>query len=568
MFLNDAFGRSTRIKSYYFHHEQACSMAAESFARISGTPAIVVVTAGPGSINALNGVYGAYTDSIPMIIVSGQARLDTLTATLNIQGLRQGGDQELNTIAVVNSITKYSHLVIKKEQILDVLDSAWEAATGERPGPAWVDIPVNIQGQSISFSEFTSAFQRINPSGSDLSISDVEKILEKISSANRPLILAGTGIAIENLKIQLLKFAEEAHVPIATAWQHDLIESSHKLNAGRPGTIGTRSGNFILQASDLILVLGSRLNVRQTGFNWNEFAPNAHIIWIDIDSSELKKPFLRIHEKFQSPLKHFFALSERIEKPMNNHENWISWCQNVRVKYDPKYDDYKIEKGRINAYHLIPVIFRELRDDDIVVCGDATACIVPFQTGIIRKRVRMFSNSGSASMGYDLPAAVGASIAAPSTRVICFAGDGSVMMNLQELQTISYLKPNIIVFILENDGYLSIKQTQGSYFGQKFGSDQDSGLTFPNFSKLSNAFNLESVTLDPEKWIEQLVELMKKDGPLVVTVPLAIGQEFEPRIKSKMTSQGIFTPPLDEMYPYLSTEETQSVRLSASLIER
>jgi acetolactate synthase-1/2/3 large subunit len=563
MHLNNSFGHSEIIKTYYLHHEQACSMAAESFARVSGRPAVVIVTAGPGSINALNGVYGAYTDSIPMIIISGQARLDTLARTLNISGLRQGGDQELDTVAVVEKITKFAQLVVTKEEVLDVLERAWMEATTGRPGPAWIDIPVNIQGQSVDKSEFSDS--GINLVGVDphLSIYDAEAIVNRITQSKKPLILAGSGIAIENVREQLLNFAEDLQIPIATAWQHDLIESGHPLCAGRPGTIGTRSGNFILQASDLILVLGSRLNIRQTGFNWESFAPNAHIIWVDIDEAEMKKPFLKVHEKYQSSLFNFFEICQKIKTLPSSHSDWLQWCKNIRVKYDPKYEDYQVEAGRINAYHLVPSVFEQLRDNDIVVCGDATACIVPFQTGTIRGNIKMFSNSGSASMGYDLPAAIGAAIGALGQRVICFAGDGSIMMNLQELQTISALKLNIIIFILENDGYLSIKQTQSGYFGRKFGSDYESGVTFPNFSKLASSLNLPSEELDFESWKEELIEILEKDGPLVISVPLAISQEFEPRIKSKMTSQGMYTPPLDEMYPFLPAEETRLVRLSA-----
>jgi acetolactate synthase-1/2/3 large subunit len=560
MHLNNAFGESTKIVTTYLHNEQSCAMAAEALARIESIPSCVVVTAGPGVLNALNGVFGAFTDSIPMIVISGQARSDTLISSTGIKNLRQFGDQELDVITTVSRITKWCMQMRNPLELPEILAEAYKVATTGRPGPVWIDIPVDIQGVKVTGKDFIRKSENRKVIEPEVSENQLLSFFNKLSASHRPLILAGTGVSIEKQKTQLLALSRKLNIPIATAWCHDLIDSDDPLFAGRPGTIGTRSGNFILQTSDFLLILGSRLNVRQTGYNWESFAPYAHKVWVDIDPSELAKPVPKVDEIIHSSIKYFIERAQTYPVNLPIWDNWINWCQTIQKEFKPKASDYKIEFGRINAYHVIPAIFSKLRDDDIVVCGDATACIVPFQTGQIKGSMRMFSNSGCASMGYDLPAALGASLNSKKSRVICFAGDGSIMMNIQELQSLYSLNANVILFILENDGYLSIKQTQKNFFGKQYGSDKLSGVSFPNFEDVCNAFKIQTFQLDPKNWEKEIGSILEKDGPLAVVVPLAINQEFEPRLKSKKTDKGITTPSLDDMFPHLDSRILEDIR--------
>jgi acetolactate synthase-1/2/3 large subunit len=378
----------------------------------------------------------------------------------------------------------------------------------------------------------------------------------------------GTGVRISDVQDQLINLAEKYSIPVVTAWTHDTIESEHDNFVGRAGTIGTRPGNIVVQQSDLLIVFGSRLNIRQISYNWNSFAKNAKIIQIDIDSSELKKPFPKIDMPITADLKVFVPLFvlEMLDFEFS-FEEWLSWCKKIKSEFDIKPEDYPINNGVLNPYHVIPALIDSSPDDTVIVCGNATACIVPFQTAMLRKGMRIFSNSGSASMGYDLPAAIGASLAGKAN-VLCFAGDGSVMMNLQELQTLKNLDLNVKLVILDNGGYLSIKQTQENFFGTRYGADQTSGITFPDFEKLAFAFDLRVMSLNSATWKDQIKGIFSKVGPEVITVKLDPNQEFEPRLKSKMVNGNIETPELDDMYPFLSEERIKHFRESPLVLTR
>ena len=562
MHLNHYFGASKIISTIYMHHEQACAIAAEGYARINGKAAVVVVTAGPGAINALNGVFGAYTDSIPMIIVSGQSRSDTLREITGLTKLRQLGDQEAPIIDMVKPITKAVFAVDLETDIEELVKNAWDIAHLGRPGPVWIDIPVDVQGKK--YSRKSKVSQQVKSNKTSV-MPDIQNIKNALLSANRPVIMVGTGVRLENQMQEVLTFAEKYQIPISTAWTHDLMNSNHPLFAGRAGTIGTRAGNFIVQNCDFLLVLGSRLNIRQVSYNWENFAPNAFKVWVDIDENELNKPFPEMDLKIHSTIQDF--LSEIQEIDLNKkYTKWQKWCADIQTRYTTTTEAYAVEENRINPYQLIPKIIDEIPDDSVIALGDATACIVSFQTGRIRGSMRMFTNSGSASMGYDLPAAIGAACAEPEKMVLCIAGDGSSMMNIQELQTIAAHKLNIKILILSNDGYLSIKQTQANFFGDYYGANGDSGVTFPNFTELGKAFGINSVQLNPQTWDEDLKKVLKLQGPQIMVANLTLGQEFQPRLKSKMTPNGIVTPSLDDMYPHLPDSELQEVRDSASKI--
>lgn len=568
MHLNDAIGAESKLQKIYCHHEQGASIAAESYARIANKPALLNVTTGPGGINALNGVFGAFTDSIPLLVVSGQVKRETMLGFTSVDGLRQLGDQEVDIISMVKPISKWAYLLKDAIEIADKLDHAFLETISGRPGPAWLDIPVDLQGMQLP-EGYEINLTRPLPT-SDLVQrpyhEDYNFILEELLQAKRPVILAGSGIQIAGVKNELLKLAELLEVPVVTAWMHDVFPNEHPLFAGRPGTIGTRAGNFVVQNADVVIILGSRLNIRQVSYNFGSFARNAKKIWVDIDPAEFNKPYVKAQVNIQANLKNFLPELIKIFQSAEwspKHQKWVKWCQEINLKYSPKESDYPVSDLAINAYHFISVLFTHLKGDDIVVCGDATATIVPYQIGVLKAQMRLISNSGSASMGYDIPAALGAAIANPKARVICLAGDGSSMMNIQELQTISGLKLNIGVFILNNDGYLSIKQTQRNFFGREAGSSSSSGLSFPDFVKVGEAFGMTSRNLRKENWRDNLKKVMDLSYPFLCNVDLDLIQEFEPRLKSKMSNGVISTPELEDMYPFLDPIEIDAVRLSA-----
>jgi len=567
MHLNDSFGRVRNINVHYMHHEQACAIAAEGYARIEGVPAAVVVTAGPGSINAFNGVFGAYTDSIPMIVVSGQVRSDTKTVASSDERLRQLGDQELRTVEMVSAISKFSIALDDPNDIVAVLDLAYVTAISGRPGPVWIDIPIDIQGMKINADPNAAPPKSVSggiPVGEEIA----SLILSEISRASRPVFLLGTGVRISKTQDQVLQLCEWLQVPFVTAWTHDLVATDHPLHAGRPGTIGTRPGNFVVQNSDLLIVLGSRLNIRQVSYNWENFAVNARIIHVDIDESELQKFYLDSDIKVLADLKELMPRLLANAGSGRDRSNWLDWIREVKKTYSPSRLDYALSDGGINPYHFVMALSDHLGAGDIVVCGDATACIVPFQALEVKDKSRLFSNSGAASMGYDLPAAFGASVAQPLSRVICLAGDGSIMMNLQELHTIAASGRDICVFVLENEGYLSIKQTQSNFFGASYGSSPDSGLTFPDFASLGVAFGLDTIEFDIKSdWESFLADFLARTMPRLCVVHLDREQEFEPRLKSFMTENGIQTPALDDMHPRLPKEVLERIKFKAGEIK-
>ncbi|NHC07260.1 thiamine pyrophosphate-binding protein [Azonexus fungiphilus] len=560
MFLNQAFGSHPRIRSTYMHHEQACTMAAEGYARTVGKPAVAVLTTGPGAINGLNGVFGAYTDSVPMIVISGQVKRETCLGFQQLPGLRQLGDQEGPTTELAKALCKFAHQVRSPEEIADVLPRAFAAAVSGRPGPVWLDIPLDIQSSATQIEIPPPSY----PRAPEASAADIAQICARLNNAHRPLILAGTGVRIAGASRQLLDLVEQSGIPLATAWTHDLIDSAHPLFAGRPGTIGTRSGNFCLQNADFVLVIGSRLNIRQTGYNWSAFAESAWVAQVDIDPAELDKPLFRPDMGIVADAGEFItALTNAIEQQLlPDFSPWQTWCCKIKEKYSPVAEHQQAPNAPLNPYVAIAAIFNQLRQDDVVVCGNASACILPFQIGHLQAGQRMFSNSGSASMGYDLPAAIGASRS--GRRIICFAGDGSLQMNIQELQTLKTLQSKLVIIVLNNAGYLSIWQTHENFFGRVIGATPASGVDFPDFVAVARAYGL---TAEKIETLDAIEACLKHDGPHLLDMRVDPAQGFAPRIKSRVDETGKFiSPALDDMYPFLPTEELNAIRQSAKEI--
>ena len=572
MFLNEAFDNVFAKKVCYMHHEQSCAMAAESYARISGTPAIVNLTTGPGAINALNGVFGAFTDSIPMIVISGQVKRETLVSSYEDPDLRQLGDQEAKIIEMVAPICKYAFRINNEEELETVLPKAVYHASSGRPGPVWIDIPSDIQMsvKEIKLIDYQQTTLQPQPKKNK----DLAKLTKSLlMKSKRPLILAGTGIRISDTVDELNEFSERLGIPIVTAWTHDLVPSNSPYFAGRTGTIGTRSGNFCLQNADLVFVLGSRLTIREISFNWDAFAKNALIVHVDIDKSELNKFYLHSNFKLNIDLKDFFGALKTLsfKDSQNLFQPWRNWCLEIGQRFNIKNESFLPSNGKLNPYEAILNISDMLDGSEIIVCGNASATIIPFQCIEIKKDHRMFSNSGSASMGYDLPAAIGACIAAnndPNKNIICFAGDGSIQMNIQELQTIVSKNLNIKIFLINNNGYLSIKSTHQNFFGKVFGADPESGVDFPDFLKVATAYGIKSYQFNSIENLRNIKQILAYKGPVMIELIVDTNQEFCPKLKSRMGENGTFiTPELDDMFPFLPKEVLEEIRSSAQLVD-
>lgn len=575
MHLNDSIGLETRLEYVCCHHEQACAMAAEGYARVSGKPGIVCVTTGPGGINALNGVFGAWTDSIPMLVISGQVKRETCMAACRLSSLRQLGDQEADIIPMVQGITKYSVMVEDPATIRYHLEKALHLAVSGRPGPCWVDIPLDVQGSPIEPETLVGYTPEEEAHDDDVLCAQCDETLERLAKAKRPVLLVGTGIHLSGAEADFDRVIQRLGIPVVTAWTaHDLMDSADPLACGRPGTIGDRAGNFTVQNADLLLVIGSRLNIRQVSYNWSSFARQAFKIQVDIDACELDKPTVKPDLPIVADAKRFLltlerrhdALGDATQLDATRHGAWVAWCRERVERYPVVLPNHRQPaNGRINPYHFVEALFEHLRDDDVIVCGNGSACVVPFQAGAIKKGQRMFANSGCASMGYDLPAAIGAAVARGGRRVICLAGDGSLMMNVQELQTLAGLGLPVLVFVFNNQGYVSIRLTQNAFFkGRHMGSGPDSGVSFPDFVHLGEGFGLPARRLDGPDFLQGLDAILSSAGPMLVDVSLDPLQGFEPKLSSRQLDDGsIVSPCLEDMYPFLSQQELQDNILTA-----
>jgi acetolactate synthase I/II/III large subunit len=567
MHLNNSIGQEPRIQYVCNHHEQASAMAAEAYARISGRPGVVNVTTGPGGINALNGVFGAWTDSVPLLVVSGQVKRETCMRALGITGLRQLGDQEVDIVAMIANITKYAVLIDDPLSIRYHLERAWHLAQSGRPGPCWLDIPVDVQASSID----PASLRGYDPAGEehplgnvvgDLSLirSSCHEVLDRIRHAKRPVILAGTGVRAAHAVADFDELIHRLGVPVTTAWTHDLIATDDRLFCGRQGTIGDRAGNFTVQNADVLLILGSRLNIRQTSYNWQSFASRAFKIQVDIDVAEFQKPTfqpdLAIHCDLKQFLQELLSRCQTENYHPSAHAAWLAWCRERVQRYRVVQERQRRAGPPLNPYHFVEQLSAKLAEDDVIVCGNATACIVPFQTMQLQRGQRLISNSGAASMGYDLPAAIGAAFARPGKRVICLAGDGSIQMNIQELQTVVHHQLPIKIFVLNNSGYLSMRMTQSAFFGRLTGESAASGASLPDMVKVACAYGIPALRIDRQSQLEQVDRALASDGPALIDVVLDPSQEFEPRSKAKQLPDGrIVSPNLEDMYPFLDEAE-------------
>ncbi len=562
MHLNDSFGRSTELQYICNHHEQACAIAVEGYARTNGNIGVAVVTSGPGGTNTITGVLGAWLDSIPALFISGQIKYGTTVESTGLP-LRQLGDQEANIVAIVRSITKYAVMVKDPKSIRYHFDKAVTLARTGRPGPVWLDIPLDVQAASIEPEELPA----YDPTEDQISFNVDEvkvqaaAIIERIREAKRPVLLAGNGIRLSGAVDSFHEVIELLNIPVQTAiGAHDLIWSDHKLFFGRPSVTGDRSSNFIIQNSDLLFTLGSRLGVRQVTYLYKAFARSAYKIAVDIDRYELEKPTIFPDMKVHCDAKILLGeLARQLRnKPIAPKHEWIEWCTIRRQRYPSVLPEYREGTEHVNSYYFIEVLSRLMSPTDVIVLGDGTANTCTFQAISLKKGQRLFTNSGCASMGYDLPAAIGACFASGKKQVICIAGDGSIHMNIQELQTIVHHKLPIKIFVLSNDGYLAIRSTQDAYFaGRYVASDSSSGVTLPDFVKVAQAYGLSTCSIRNHEGMDQIIQsVLAHSGPILCNINMSPSQTLYPKLASEIRPDGtMVSKPLEDMFPFLDRKE-------------
>lgn len=572
MHLNDALGHHDKLHVTYNHHEQACAIAAEAYARLDNRIAAVCVTTGPGGTNALTGVVGGWLDSIPMFIISGQVRYDT-TARFALKKagamVRAVGDQEYDIVKSVEPMTKYAVMIEDPMTIRYHLERAWRLANTGRPGPVWIDIPVNYQGGFIE----TDTLEGYDPAEDDAklppAVSDdvIKTILEKLRKAKRPVFHAGYGIRLSGGYDAFRKVLEKLNIPVVTYWNAvDLIEDDHPLYTGRAGNMGDRPGNWAIQNADIILAVGTRISIRQVGYNWKTWARAAEVIMVDVDPGEMKKPTLHVDMPVWADAKDFLErLDQLAEDRVFDGSEWITKCQGWKRDYPAVLPHQWEENGETaNVYAFIRYLSSRLPENSLTAVSNGACCVVGNQAYVIQRGSRMANNSALASMGYGLPAAIGTCIGGGWRETICLEGDGSIMMNLQELQTIRTNRLPIKIFLINNRGYHSIRITQTNLFGHhtKVGIGPESGdVSFPEFKKIAEAFGYRYFSVHSNAEMKTVVdEVLKLEGPVFAEIFTDTKQVWEPKSSTKRLEDGsLVSPPLEDLAPFLPREELEKV---------
>lgn len=560
MHLNNAFVLRDEINKIYCHHEQACAMAAEGYAKISGKMAAVCVTSGPGAINAFNGVQGAYVDNTPMIVISGHPRYVTTVAPTGLN-LRYRGVQEFNTMGAIKDMTKYCKLILEPKEIKREVYKAMELAMSGRRGPVWLEIPLDVQSALVEEDELYSIGSDDNNAEENNYIKEIsENLMNELKASKRPCILTGSGIRVSGSIEKFREFASKLGVPVVGgALQADILHNDNSLYYGMSGNVGPRCGNFILQNADLIIAIGNSLSFKQTGFKQDSFAPKAKIIMLDIEEDEAKKPGLKIDKFFKVDLGKFFDGAIECIDAVDIATEWVKYCDELKasLSFYEALEHIDTDAEGVSAAEYWSKLLEITNNDAVFALGNSSCVVPPLVFGISKENQRVVVNYNSGSMGDDLPEAVGVAIAT-GKKVYCVTGDGSVMMNLQELQTIKYNKLSIKIVIFSNNGYAAIRRTCKNFFnGIYTGCDSDSGINMPDFEKIAYGFEIPYKKCKNAEEIEESIRWMDtQEGVCIVEVMQKIEDTMYPRLMSKMKEDGTFLDPeLHDMYPFISDEE-------------
>ena len=568
MYLNMAFGHTEGLTNIFVQHEQSAAMAAEAFQRINNVPALVCCTTGPGGTNTLTGVLGAWLDSIPVLIISGQVKYPSTARSTGLN-VRAMGDQEYDITPCVSAMTKYAEMVIDPISIKYHLEKAlWLMVTG-RPGPVWLDIPQDVQRAIIDTEELvgfdpTELEDELPPR---VTAEQVEYILEKIRNAKRPVLNIGNGVRIAGAYDALQRLIEKLGIPVVNAVNSvDTVLSDNPHYVGRAGLIGDRPGNWAVQNSDLLISIGSRLSARQVGYDVKSWARAAYTIVEDIDAEELKKPTIRVDYPVHADARDLIEkMLERLgDEYLEPKVSWNKRCADWRRDYPVVTDAHAAETRAINVYHFMDRLSDLLPKNEVIVTGNGSACVVSSQVLRMKEGQRYLYNSGAASMGYDLPAAMGACFATGKHETVCLSGDGSVQMNLQELQTIVHHKLPIKIFIINNAGYHSMRQTEGNLFPEESPvgiGPETRDLSFPEMSRIAEAYRIPYFNAHKNEEVDRAIkETMAMEGPAICELFVVTDQKFEPKSATKKLEDGtLVSPPLEDLAPFLPREELEKI---------
>lgn len=563
MHLDNALLVCDKIKKIFNHHEQACAMAADAYARYSGRMAAVCVTSGPGATNAITGVMGAWQDSLPMIVLSGQVRYAVSIPQSGLR-LRYRGIQEFEIIPTVKNMTKYAKMITDPLEIKREVVKAINIAMDGRRGPVWLDIPQDMQNAMVDEAELYPVEAFVS-SVSRVSSRDIDELIQIISEAERPCILAGSGIISSGNRDLFVKVSKKINIPIiGGAWVSDNLYIDHEMYFGNAGNIGPRTGNFILQNADVIVSLGNSLSYRQTGFNQKDFAPNAKIVMIDADEEEAKKPGLNIYKFIHGDVKDILISFDREFSRVTVDHEWITYCKMLKKRFSPYESITNLDMNeRVCSYLFWQKLAEYEEEDSILALGNNTGSSAKLQIGTKKEKQRVMTNYTCGSMGFDLPAAIGAAVAS-GKKVYCITGDGSIMMNLQELQTIVQYDLPVSVVVFSNDGYGAIRQTSKSFFnGAYIGCTPDTGVSFPNFFDVAKSFGFEYYKCEVNGQVEESVKrLVLSEKRLLLEVCQRFDDPITPKVMSRIDENGVMqSPALHDMYPFLEEIELKALMI-------
>ncbi len=558
MHLDNSLGSSEKVTGVFMLHEQGASIASESYARVHEGYGVCLVTSGPGGTNAITGLVGAYIDSIPVIYISGQAKRADLVGD---QGIRQFGIQEVDIISLVKAYAKYAVQIKEPEDIRYELEKAAAIAVNGRPGPVWIDVPLDIQASNVE-PESLASFDASALPDYEAKDEDVTKVIEAINKSAKPVLVLGHGIRLGHDVDQARKLYNSLQFPILTSWNGvDLIEDTHPLFFGRPGAVGQRSANLIQQGADLVLTIGTRLNLLSTGYNFDSFLANGVHIMVDIDENEMNKKSVHPKIKVVCDARSFIEkLLSRIDeiKPVSR-EKWIGHCNRLREKYPVLIPEQEPREGYVSTYDLAGEVSSQMKPEDIYqFTSSGTSVDITMKVFKIKWGQRAFLTKGLAAMGYDVPASIGSCIASGERRTVCITGDGSIAMNMQELEVIKRLALPIKIFVVDNGGYSMIYQSQsGNFSGHLTGCAGENGLTLPDMAKVAEAFGIHSEHIETASELKEKVSaVLEYDGPVLCTVKADITQKILPKQVSYVRPDGqMASRPLEDMAPLLEVEE-------------
>ncbi len=564
MHLNDALSHCTRLTFVCNHHEQASAIAAENYAKASDNLGVVLVTTGPGGTNAITGVAGAWLDSTPMLIISGQVkRADRMYRPDGTHlGVRQRGSQEVDIVSLVKPITKYAVTIEDPQSIRYHLEKAAHLARTGRPGPVWIEIPIDVQAAPVEPGSMP-AFDPAESSSraSDDLIPQVREVMDRLNRAERPFIFAGNGVRVSGAAAAFAKLVRLLNVPVGLTWMAmDLLDDDDPLFAGRPGTVASRGANFALQNADFVLSLGTRLDPPLMGWDPHQFARGAYKTVVDIDPAELRKLEGTIDNPICADARSFIEnmLQHCNAGPKKDNSAWIERCQDWKARYPIVLPEHRAP-GLVSVYHLAEVIGQEAKPNDRVVSGSSGSAIEVFLLAYrARKGRRVFHTAGLGAMGYGLPASIGVCLGSGKKKTICIEGDGGLQLNIQELATIAHLQLPIKLFVLNNQGYASIRASQTSYFGgPNIGCDSNTGVSIPDYRKVARAYGWKTAVIEDQSDLTTAVRrVLRSHGPVLCDVHIITDEIRAPRVTSIQRPDGSFlSKPLEDLWPFLDRAE-------------